>query len=107
VLPPDEAAADDMHAEVRSNIEKLMRRVEDARESGVAGTAASGSIDNEDEDSSTSTRSSGALSKEEQGTLIGTVEVSMTASTRTRFLTLNAPQVRALSELLSWQLGCG
>lgn len=29
----------------------------------------------------------------EEGTLVGTVEVSVAASTRTRFLTLNAPEV--------------
>ena len=30
---------------------------------------------------------------DEEGTLVGTVEVSVAASTRTRFLTLNAPEV--------------
>ncbi len=34
----------------------------------------------------------------EEGTLVGTVEVSVAASTRTRFLTLNAPEVSHLQK---------
>ncbi|BDA46449.1 hypothetical protein COCOBI_08-5420 [Coccomyxa sp. Obi] len=87
-----EMAAERERASVHTNIEDLLQRLNAARLPGsdTASSPPDGPATGGEELRQAAEASCSGAG--EEGTLVGTVEVSVAASTRTRFLTLNAPE---------------
>ncbi|KAK9906439.1 hypothetical protein WJX75_001880 [Coccomyxa subellipsoidea] len=93
-LSAAEMAAERERASVHTNIEELMQRLTAARLPGADANSSKlgeGTAEYDDGQAGSSAEASSSNAAEE-GVLVGTVEVSVAASTRTRFLTLNAPE---------------